>query len=586
MKNGHTSTLVSTLVLTLTLALTLLFSLLPGTAANAAEEQNAELFLSDLTPVSTAPVGKVDPNTGAPVAGYTADSVINRFNGSGNTLVLNGRTYEKGIGLVPYGDDTSGQAGYINAEAVFDISGYSGTYDVFLATVGRRDWPEDPGPYVYSMVCRIYVDNVLAAESPSLNFGEVYEAKVSIKGAKELKLVTTCGTDTYHYDCSVWGNARLAADKSFAPSSIEFTSFPAKSIYAAGEALNMSGGSITVKYSDGSTAQLPMLDTMVTGYDPQTTGKQQLAISYLGHQEEWTVTVADLVYLSDIAPKSLNILENEVDTFGIDTTSKGSPIIINEIDYKKGFGVHPFEDASAEIEYDISAYSGEYNIFYAVAGKDKTAGEPGSFVKVYVYVDGVQAAESDYLTYGDEFVIAVDISGGSTLLIEVSPTEDGYHWDSTCFGDAMLLKAAIEKKELELPEKLEYEKGKLLNLTGGAIVYYYDNGIVSRVPLTDEMVRGFDKDTAGTQTLTVEYGGETFSFEVTVKELEPDPTAQPTAEPKKTADPSEAGNTNAPDDKNGGKNSWIAPVVIAAAAVCVIIIAVTVILKKSRKQGK
>ena len=118
-------------------------------------------------------------------------------------------------------------------------------------------------------------------------------------------------------------------------------------------------------------------------------------------------------------------------------------------------------------------------------------------------------------------------------------------------------------------------------------MYYYDNGIVSRVPLTDEMVKGYDKDTAGTQTLAVEYGGETYTFDVTVKAAEPEPIAPPTAVPTATAEPAGTNGANAPDpDNKTGSNGWIVPVVIAAAAVCAIIVAVAVILKKRRRQGQ
>ncbi len=74
------------------------------------------------------------------------------------------------------------------------------------------------------------------------------------------------------------------------------------------------------------------------------------------------------------------------------------------------------------------------------------------------------------------------------------------------------------------PTKLEYVQGKdALDLSGGKITIYYNTGETEVVDLSEAVVTGFDNSKLGTQTLTVEYGMSTFTFEVTVVEAPPEP---------------------------------------------------------------
>ena len=70
-----------------------------------------------------------------------------------------------------------------------------------------------------------------------------------------------------------------------------------------------------------------------------------------------------------------------------------------------------------------------------------------------------------------------------------------------------------------LPAKTTYFKYKeALDVTGGRITLYYDNGTSEVIDMTADMVSGFDNTKAGSQTLTVTYGDRTASFNVNVVE--------------------------------------------------------------------
>ena len=67
------------------------------------------------------------------------------------------------------------------------------------------------------------------------------------------------------------------------------------------------------------------------------------------------------------------------------------------------------------------------------------------------------------------------------------------------------------------PKKLEYVQGSgALDVTGGVVQLTYDVGGSQTIPITKEMVAGFNNKTLGNQSLTVTYEGFTASFTVTV----------------------------------------------------------------------
>lgn len=70
-----------------------------------------------------------------------------------------------------------------------------------------------------------------------------------------------------------------------------------------------------------------------------------------------------------------------------------------------------------------------------------------------------------------------------------------------------------------LPEKTEYRLGEELETHGLQLMLTYSDG-TTRTLSTGFTVSGYDAGQAGTQTLTVTYGGETATFEVTVRQLD------------------------------------------------------------------
>ena len=83
-----------------------------------------------------------------------------------------------------------------------------------------------------------------------------------------------------------------------------------------------------------------------------------------------------------------------------------------------------------------------------------------------------------------------------------------------CEMQRHVIEIAIET----LPEKTVYLEGKdQLDVTGGVLAITYDNGTSGTIPMEESMVSGFSNTWAGSQYLTVTYGGCTARFTITIQ---------------------------------------------------------------------
>lgn len=71
---------------------------------------------------------------------------------------------------------------------------------------------------------------------------------------------------------------------------VTIKTMPAKTKYAPGEALDPTGGVVTVTYDDGSSIDLPMTIDMLSGYDPYGSGEQTVTLTVEGKSITFTVT--------------------------------------------------------------------------------------------------------------------------------------------------------------------------------------------------------------------------------------------------------------------------------------------------------
>ncbi len=70
------------------------------------------------------------------------------------------------------------------------------------------------------------------------------------------------------------------------------------------------------------------------------------------------------------------------------------------------------------------------------------------------------------------------------------------------------------------PQKLSYQTGEPLDVTGGQIQVSYHDGSTETVDMTADVVSGFYSTRVGTQNLTVTYAGRTTNFSVIIEEYD------------------------------------------------------------------
>lgn len=79
------------------------------------------------------------------------------------------------------------------------------------------------------------------------------------------------------------------------------------------------------------------------------------------------------------------------------------------------------------------------------------------------------------------------------------------------YGPPQIISVSVKKDF-----KKYYVQGDSIDTTDGKLLAEYTNGATKVVPITPEMVTGFDSTKLGDQTLTISYGGKTCEFTVTV----------------------------------------------------------------------
>lgn len=81
--------------------------------------------------------------------------------------------------------------------------------------------------------------------------------------------------------------------------------------------------------------------------------------------------------------------------------------------------------------------------------------------------------------------------------------------------------------------KTQYKKGE--TFSGGVLLVTYSDSSAEEAVITGDMISGFDTSSAGNKTVTVNYGGKTVSYDITVTDpqAEEKPDGKPEEEPAK-----------------------------------------------------
>ncbi len=237
--------------------------------------------------------------------------------------------------------------------------------------------------------------------------------------------------------------------------SIKITTDPTKLKYIKGSSLNLTGGVLTLTNNDGTTSTVSMTNSAV-----KVTGYDKTKVG----QQTLTVT-----YKKKTTTFKVTVVEKTVTKIVVKTNpTKTSYIVGQDLVLTGGVIRATYSDDSTN---DISMT----NTSVSASGYNKNnAGE-----------------QTITLTYS-----------GKTTTFKVQ------------VNNKTLTSLTIKS----LPNKLSYNLGQDLNLTGGVLTKKYNDGSSTTIAMTNSSVSvsGFNKNSTGVQTITLGNEGKTVTFEVTV----------------------------------------------------------------------
>ncbi|HIQ68282.1 MAG TPA: bacterial Ig-like domain-containing protein [Candidatus Faecousia excrementigallinarum] len=219
------------------------------------------------------------------------------------------------------------------------------------------------------------------------------------------------------------------------------------------EELDVTGGQIKVYWNDGTSEVMDMTREMVTGFDNTKLGTQTLTVTYGQASASFQVEVV---------------------------AKTAQSIAVTRLPDKLTY-LTTYE------ELDVTG--GEITVTYA---------------------DGTPAK---VIPMTREMVTGFDNTqlGPQTLTVTYAGAETTYEVEIVA---ATLTHISVS----QLPEQTVYLWNvDSLNLEGAVISLHFNNNTTTQIPMTREMVTGFDNTQAGPQTLTVTYQGETATFQVAVE---------------------------------------------------------------------
>ena len=305
-----------------------------------------------------------------------------------------------------------------------------------------------------------------------------------------------------------------------------------KKIYKYGDNLDLSYLSINVKYNSGKAENIPVTTGMISGYNPQKLGDQELTITYNEKSLKTSVTIKDYIKDIKLTPPTKNeykINESLSLAGGSITEVMASGVNGNTISLTKNM-VSGFDSTTPGIKKITVTYEGFSKIFEVAVinnvnhievipptktnykyGEDLNLA--GSSIKV-VMEDGT--IRNEKIT--KDMITGYEKTTPGQQMITVTYKDDKQN-TYTGYFSVTVGEDYIKEMKFVSPTKKQYIIGDTLDLTGGSITEVYASGkLGNKYNLTKDMVSGFDSTTPGTKTITVTFKDNTYKYTVNVED--------------------------------------------------------------------
>ena len=342
---------------------------------------------------------------------------------------------------------------------------------------------------------------------------------------------------------------------------------PTKLDYNYNTDLNLNGGKLTLVYKDTTIKNVNLTSAMISGYDKTKIGTQQITVTY-----DTNYVLSDGTKIPEKIVKTFEVeVHNNAQTIEITAPTKttyghGDTLSLEggkiEVTYADGTKQTPemtsdmVTETSTSSSVNMSPAESEYGINHKVTknltikyeenGTQKTATYEIEIINKITSIKMHTTPKTNYnvndtldVTNGEilvtrqtgepevkeitqDMVTGFDSSKENTKLpLKVTYTENGETKETSY---EVSVKDSVTSISIKAnPSKTEYRYGESLDLTGATISVVKGSGTTD-IPITDNMVSGYDPTTVGKQTVKVSYGGKDTTFEVTVKDYVKDIT--------------------------------------------------------------
>jgi hypothetical protein len=317
-----------------------------------------------------------------------------------------------------------------------------------------------------------------------------------------------------------------------AVSSITVTA-PTKTEYKKGEeSLDLTGGKIVATYNDGDKKDFDLLAEYVSGFDNSALNNAlPVTVTFEGKTNRFYVKIVPAKEILSIAitkqPAKLTYFE-------------GESLSVSDGELTITYSDNSTEKVSLSLATIAKpAGTGSQNLKVAYIGKETTLSVTVKAKELESIALTTKPTKLEYiegqvldltggvltLTYNDNSTETitlpssdVTVSGFDATQVKVQTITLTYEGKTATFDVEVIAKVISSIAVTTKPTKLEYIEGQSLDVIGGVLTATYNDNSTETVNLKSENVKvsGFDATQTGKQTITVEYGGKTATFEVIV----------------------------------------------------------------------
>jgi len=291
-------------------------------------------------------------------------------------------------------------------------------------------------------------------------------------------------------------------------------------------------GQVKVTYSNNTTKWWELTAAMTSGFDNTKLGDCTITVSFGGKTATYTVQIVPVdvvkITLTEPAKKLYLKGDGQLDMSGaellVEYSPSGTETVPVTADMVTGFDPNTVGEQTLTVTYKGQTAHFTVtvvdNSLQSISIKQLPAKLQYKMGEEELDLTGAQL--SAVYGYDGEKIIPVTadmVSGFDKNVAGIQTLTVSYGGLTTTFTVDVIDNNVKSIAIKQLPTKLQYVMGREdLDVTGAqlSVVYGYDGEKI--IPITADMVTGFDKNTSGEQTVTVTFSGFTATFQVEVLE--------------------------------------------------------------------